>query len=58
MLPYLSSRRRITPRCANANTGMEINMVRFVGWLTISGFAIYGLSQFIQNHVVLDANGE
>ena len=37
---------------------MEINVVRFVGWLAISGFAIYGLSQFIQNHVVLDANSE
>lgn len=27
-------------------------MVRFVGWLVITGFAIYGVSQFVTHHVV------
>lgn len=27
-------------------------MVRFVGWLVIAGLSVYGLSQFVTNHVV------
>lgn len=27
-------------------------MVRLVGWLVITGFAIYGASQFAKHHVV------
>lgn len=27
-------------------------MVRLVGWLVITGFAVYGLSQFATNHAV------
>lgn len=28
------------------------NMVRLVGWIVITGFSIYGLSEFVKNHVV------
>lgn len=27
-------------------------MVRIVGWIVITGFSIYGLSEFVKNHVV------
>lgn len=29
-------------------------MFRFVGWLVVTGFALYGLSEFIERHVVSD----
>ena len=29
-------------------------MFKFVGWVAISGFAVYGFTKFVRNHVVLD----
>lgn len=29
-------------------------MFRFVGWLVVTGFSLYGLSQFLNHHVVSD----
>jgi len=29
-------------------------MFRLVGWLVVTGFALYGLSEFIDRHVVAD----
>ncbi len=29
-------------------------MFRFVGWLVVTGFALYGVSEFIDRHVVTD----
>ena len=32
----------------------EVTMFKFVGWVAISGFAVYGFTKFVRNHVVLD----
>ncbi len=29
-------------------------MFRFVGWLVVTGFALYGVSEFVNRHVVAD----
>jgi hypothetical protein len=29
-------------------------MFRFVGWLVITGFALYGLKEFVDRHVVAE----
>jgi len=29
-------------------------MFRFVGWLVVTGFALYGLREFVNHHVVSD----
>lgn len=29
-------------------------MCRVVGWLVVTGFALYGASQFARNHIVAD----
>ena len=29
-------------------------MFRLVGWLVVTGFSLYGLAQFVDNHVVSD----
>lgn len=29
-------------------------MFRFVGWVVMTGFALYGISQFVSRHVVLN----
>lgn len=29
-------------------------MFNFVGWLVVTGFALYGLAKFIHGHVVAD----
>lgn len=29
-------------------------MFRFVGWLVVTGFALYGLNEFVRNHVVAE----
>lgn len=29
-------------------------MFRFVGWLVVTGFALYGLNEFVCRHVVAD----
>ena len=31
-------------------------MFRTVGWLVVTGFALYGAAQFIKAHVVADKN--
>lgn len=33
-------------------------MFRFVGWLVVTGFAVYGLSEFVSRHVVADKGGQ
>lgn len=33
---------------------MENQMCRVVGWLVVTGFALYGASQFARNHIVAD----
>ncbi len=35
-------------------------MFRFVGWLVVTGFSLYGLSQFLDKHVTSgeDADAE
>lgn len=32
-------------------------MFRIVGWLVVTGFALYGTSQFIDQHVVAEKPG-
>lgn len=34
------------------------SMVRFVGWLVITGLSVYGLSQFVTNHVVAEKDAQ
>ena len=29
-------------------------MFKFVGWLFVTSFALYGLSKFVENHVIMD----
>lgn len=29
-------------------------MFKFVGWLVVTGFALYGLTKFVDDHVVTD----
>ena len=29
-------------------------MFRFVGWVVVTGFALYGASQFVDRHVVAE----
>jgi|GEM_PF-2125133 len=29
-------------------------MFRFVGWIVVTGFALYGATQFVRKHVVAD----
>lgn len=33
-------------------------MFRFVGWLVVTGFSLYGLSQFIDKHVVSEEDND
>lgn len=33
-------------------------MFKLVGWLVVSGFALYGLAHFVDNHVVLEKANE
>lgn len=33
-------------------------MLRFVGWLAVTGFALYGLVQFVDRHVVIETPDE
>ena len=33
---------------------MEVVMFRIVGWLVVTGFALYGLDRFVADHVVTD----
>lgn len=33
---------------------MEMPMFNAVGWVVVTGFALYGLSRFIEEHVVKD----
>jgi hypothetical protein len=28
-------------------------MFRFVGWVVVTGFALYGLGRFVEDHVVM-----
>lgn len=30
----------------------EVTMFKFVGWLVVTGFAVYGAVHFVQAHVV------
>ena len=36
----------------------EVPMFKFVGWVAISGFAVYGFTKFVRNHVVLEKTPE
>jgi hypothetical protein len=31
-------------------------MFRFVGWVVVTGFALYGATHFVKNHVVIDTD--
>jgi len=33
---------------------LEDVMFRFVGWLVVTSFALYGAAQFVSQHVVID----
>ncbi len=33
-------------------------MFKFVGWLVVTSFALYGVAQFTQNHLVLQKSPE
>jgi hypothetical protein len=33
-------------------------MFKFVGWVVVTSFALYGLARFVKEHVVTDAHDE
>jgi hypothetical protein len=33
-------------------------MFRFIGWFVMTGFALYGATRFVQDHVVFESDVE
>ena len=33
-------------------------MFKFVGWVVVTSFALYGLAKFVKEHVVIDARSD